>query len=170
MFSSNDTPAEEFELVFTDPLALERISREKNTPAAPLPPDRPILLDMGTLAWGEEVTVTVERLDSPCPPAPLPAVYASAVFPGDLPLPLLIRQRQAGDAILSHGMTKKLKKLLNEKDIPTHLRDRLPVICLGDGTPLWYPSVAFKDGYPPPTEGPCIRITVRRKPPRGFQK
>ena len=29
--------AEEFELVFTDPLALERISREKNTPAAPLP-------------------------------------------------------------------------------------------------------------------------------------
>ena len=141
-----------------------------DTPAAPPLPDQPLLLDVGTVAWGEEVTVTVERLDSPCPPDPHPAVYASAVFPGDLPLPLLVRQRQAGDFILSHGMTKKLKKLLNEKDIPPHLRDRLPVICLGDGTPLWYPSVAFKDGYPPPTEGPCIRITVRREPPRGFQK
>ena len=145
-----------------------------DTPTAPLPPDQPLLLAEGTLAWGQDVTVTVERLDFPIPLNADPTVYASAIFPEDLPLPLLVRQRQAGDTILSHGMTKKLKKLLNEKDIPPHLRDRLPVICLADetrdGIPLWYPSVAFKDGYPPPTEGPCIRITVRRDPPRGFQK
>ena len=145
-----------------------------DTPCASLPPDEPVLLGEGILHWSDDVTITVERSASPLPADRDPAVYASAVFPGDLPLPLLIRKRQAGDTILSHGMTKKLKKLLNEKDVPPHLRDRLPVICLmGDppnGDPLWYPTVAFKDGYPSPTKGPCIRITVRRKFPHHFQK
>jgi hypothetical protein len=61
-------------------------------------------------------------------------------------------------------MHKKLKKLLNEKDIPLHLRDRIPLICLPDGSPdgepLWYPTVAFRDGYPAPAEGACLRVTV----------
>ena len=61
-------------------------------------------------------------------------------------------------------MTKKLKKLLCDKDVPLYLRDRIPLICLPDGTPLWYPSAAFRDGYPAPAEGPCVRITLYRMP------
>ena len=140
---------------------------------APLPPDEPMLLGEGCIRWGEDITVTVERTTLPLTPEEDPTVYATAVFPPDLPLPLIVRRRQAGDVILSHGMTKKIKKLLNEKDIPPHLRDRLPLICLSDDpssehAPLWYPSVAFRDGYPAPVEGSCIRITVRRDIPRGI--
>jgi hypothetical protein len=66
-------------------------------------------------------------------------------------------------------MHKKLKKLLCDKHIPPHLRDVIPLICLPSedvgGCPLWYPAAAFRDGYPPPTEGACLRITIflRRK-------
>ena len=134
----------------------------------PPPPDTPMLLNEGALSWSEDVTITLERTDASITPEDDPTVYASALFPPDLPLPPTVRARQAGDTILSHGMTKKLKKLLNEKNIPLHLRDRLPLICLSgespEDIPLWFPSVAFRDGYPSPTEGACIRITVYRKP------
>jgi tRNA(Ile)-lysidine synthase len=129
----------------------------------PLPPDEPVALDEGTTPWGD-VTVTVERCEQPLRPCEGKDVFASAVFPATLPLPLTARGRRAGDTILSHGMTKKLKKLLCDKDVPLYLRDRIPLICLPDGTPLWYPSAAFRDGYPAPTEGPCVRITLYRMP------
>ena len=139
-----------------------------DTRDTPPPPDTPMLLNEGTLSWSEDVTVTLEHTDVSIIPKDDPTVYASALFPSNLPLPLILRKRQAGDTILSHGMTKKLTKLLNEKNIPLHLRDRLPLICLSgetpEGIPLWFPSVAFRDGYPSPTEGPCIRIAVYRKP------
>jgi hypothetical protein len=57
-------------------------------------------------------------------------------------------------------MNKKLKKLLCDKNIPPHLRDTLPLLCLPDGAPLWYPAAAFRDGFPAPREGACLRITV----------
>lgn len=126
--------------------------------------DGPALLDEGVTAWGD-VRITVERSDRLLTPADGEGVYASAVFPASLPLPLTARKRRAGDTILSHGMTKKLKKLLCDKDVPLHLRDRIPLICLPggspDGEPLWYPGAVFRDGYPAPTQGACIRITVR---------
>ena len=124
----------------------------------------PTLIREGCTPWGDGVTVTVE--DSPTLLSPLegPTVFASAIFPASLPLPLLARRREAGDTILSHGMTKKLKKLLCDKSIPLHLRDRIPLLCIPDGSPngepLWYPGAAFRDGYPSPGEGPCRRITV----------
>ena len=126
-----------------------------------LPPDEALLPDEGVITWGKSFTVTVERSPVPLLPCKDGTCYASAVFPADLPTPLFLRKRQAGDTILSHGMTKKLKKLLCDKDIPPHLRDLLPMICLPDGEPLWYPRAAFRDGFPAPTEGPCVRITVR---------
>ena len=134
-----------------------------DAPAAPPPPEEPVPLDEGMTQWGS-VVITVERSDGLLPPDQGYDVFASAVFPADLPLPLLLRGRRAGDAILSHGMTKKLKKLLCDKDIPPHLRERIPLICLPDGEPLWYPRAAFRDGFPAPTEGPCVRITVRYTP------
>ena len=134
-----------------------------DAPAAPPPPEEPVPLGEGMTQWGS-VVITVERSDGLLPPDQGYDVFASAVFPADLPLPLLLRGRRAGDAILSHGMTKKLKKLLCDKDIPPHLRERIPLICLPDGEPLWYPRAAFRDGFPAPTEGPCVRITVRYTP------
>ncbi len=123
--------------------------------------DEPVPLTEGTTLLASGFSVTVEYSDAPLSPAEGYDVFASAIFPAGLPLPLLARKRQEGDVILSHGMHKKLKKILNEKDIPPHLRDRVPLICLSDGSPLWYPRAAFRDGYPAPAAGPCLRITVR---------
>lgn len=133
-------------------------------PADPSPLAAPLLLQEGITPWGRDGTVTVER--SPVLLSPLEGngIQGSAVFPADLPLPLLLRKRKAGDVILSHGMHKKLKKLLCDKGIPPHLRDRIPLFCIpngtSDGDPLWYPGAVFRDGYPAPSEGACLRITV----------
>lgn len=128
----------------------------------------PLPLAEGLNPWNDTFTVAVERSPVLLPPLEGQTVYASAVFPADIPQPLLARGRREGDVILSHGMRKKLKKLLNEKGIPPHLRDRVPLICLPAGnpdgnpvgSPLWYPRAAFRDGYPAPASGPCLRVTV----------
>ena len=127
----------------------------------PVLSDEPVPLAAGVTLLASGFSVTVEYSDTPLSPAEGYDVYASAVFPAELPTPLLARKRQEGDTILSHGMHKKLKKVLNEKDIPLHHRDRIPLICLPDGSPLWYPRAVYRDGYPAPKEGPCLRITVR---------
>ncbi len=131
---------------------------------APTPcPLRP--LDPGLTVWQASeprITVEIEMLegkptDAPAEPLTGGTVFASAVFP---PMPLAARTREAGDVILSHGMTKKLKKIICDRHIPTELRDRLPLFCLPDGTPLWFPGAAFRDGYPPPADGRALRVTV----------
>ena len=127
----------------------------------PVLSDEPVPLAEGVTLLASGFSVTVEYSDTPLSPAEGYDVYASAVFPAELPTPLLARKRQEGDTILSHGMHKKLKKILNEKDIPLHHRDRVPLICLPDGSPLWYPRAVYRDGYPAPKDGPCLRITVR---------
>ena len=127
----------------------------------PVLSDEPVPLAEGVTLLASGFSVTVEYSDTPLSPAEGYDVYASAVFPAELPTPLLARKRQEGDTILSHGMHKKLKKVLNEKDIPLHHRDRIPLICLPDGSPLWYPRAVYRDGYPTPKDGPCLRITVR---------
>ncbi len=123
----------------------------------------PIALYEGETIWDHGRTVIrIERTQAPCEPISGDHVIASAVFPA-LDLPLWARPREAGDIIRSHGMRKKLKKLLCDKGIPPHLRDRLPLICQGDGlTPLWYPTVAFADGFSPPKEGPALRVSIIR--------
>ncbi len=126
----------------------------------PPAPAAPVILPEGITPWGKGVRIVVEKSASPLPPAEGDGVWASAVFPADLPTPLRARCRQAGDEILSHGMHKKLKKLLCDKGIPPHLRDAIPLICLPDGSPLWYPGAVFRDGYPPPRDGGCVRVTV----------
>ncbi len=134
--------------------------RLAEAPAAPAAPAAPVTLPEGITSWREDVRIAVERSPTLLPPRAEDGVWASAVFPTCLPLPLIARPRQAGDEILSHGMHKKLKKLLCDKGIPLHLRDVIPLICLPDGSPLWYPGAVFRDGYPPPREGGCVRVTV----------
>jgi tRNA(Ile)-lysidine synthetase-like protein len=79
-------------------------------------------------------------------------VLASAVFPADLPQPLWARRRRPGDTLLSHGMTKKLKKVLCDQHMPLPLRDRLPLICLPAGIPAGIPPEGA-DSASPPTGG-----------------
>jgi tRNA(Ile)-lysidine synthetase-like protein len=136
-------------------------------PSVPLSPEpRPLfegdtLWDAGS-ADTPAILVRVEASPTPLPPLEGSDVPASAVFPRDLlPLPLYARPRRAGDVILSHGMTKHLKKLLCDKGVPLSLRDRLPLILLPDAeTPLWYPPAAFRAGFPPPKDGACLRVTL----------
>ena len=42
-------------------------------------------------------------------------------------------------------MTKKLKRILSDRHIPSHLRQRLPVIC-DDGGVLTIPGIVARDG------------------------
>lgn len=128
---------------------------------APPPPATPLF--MGDTRWGDGRLLIRLSQDPIMPPlAEDEQLVATAGFPADsLPLPLWARTRAAGDIILNHGMHKKLKKLLCDKGVPPHLRDRLPLICYGEAmTPLWYPTVAFADGFPPPTEGSVLRVSV----------
>lgn len=126
----------------------------------PLP--SPVRLDTGDTLWdGGRMIIRTERLPVPAEPLQGDNILASAVFPMDkLSLPLWARPRQAGDILRHHGVGRKLKKLLCDKNIPPSLRDRIPLICLPDMTPLWFPTAGFADGFPPPTEGCAIRITV----------
>ncbi len=121
-------------------------------------------LPMGVTVWNEafpRITVEVASSEAPLPAVDDAEVFATAFFPMALSATLTARGREPGDVILSHGMTKKLKKLICDKHIPMNLRDCLPLVCLDDGTPLWYPGVAYRDEYPAPQDGPATRITVR---------
>ncbi len=42
---------------------------------------------------------------------------------------LYIRSRRDGDRIFHGGMTKKVKRILCDRHIPSHLRDIIPIIC-----------------------------------------
>ena len=46
---------------------------------------------------------------------------------------LLVRSRQDGDKIVHGGMTKKLKTVMTDRHIPSHLRDKMPIICDSKG-------------------------------------
>lgn len=120
------------------------------------------------IAGGFAFSVRLEQAAQPLQPDSGADVVASAVFPPDLPQPLTLRRRRPGDTVLSHGMTKKLKKVLCEKQVPPALRDALPLVCLPGGAPdappvpLWFPTAVFRDGWRAPTAGACLRLTVRR--------
>ena len=128
------------------------------------PPPSSIPLCEGDNFWdGGHMIIRIASTHTP--PADGEALIAEACFPVDkLPLPLWARPREAGDIIHSHGMHKKLKKLLCDKGIPLHLRDRLPLICYGEEKiPLWYPTVAFADGFLPPDTGKAWHISIINK-------
>ena len=121
----------------------------------------PTLLYEGDTLW-DNGRMLIRLSREALPPPEQGRLIAAAVFPAHkLPLPLLARPREAGDIILNHGMHKKLKKLLCDKGIPRHLRDRLPLICFGEEMhPLWYPTVAFADGFPPPIREAALYMHI----------
>lgn len=163
--ATSDIPTTLYAVIRGGRLIWESHSRPAvlDLPTCPLP--------LGTTLWcsadsaSPAVSLHVEIMGAPAAPYQGDGVWASAIFPADrITLPLVLRPRGEGDVLRSHGMTKKLKKMLCDKNIPNDLRNRLPLICLSDGTPLWFPGVAFRDGYPPPADGQALRITVYLTP------
>ncbi len=60
--------------------------------------------------------------------------------------PLSVRSKKEGDTIKSGKMTKKLKKLFTDNHIPSHLRGKIPLICLNDKI-ICVPALAVADGF-----------------------
>ena len=58
---------------------------------------------------------------------------------------LFCRPRRSGDKIKQGGFSKDVRKLMSERKLPLNERQRLPIICDGDGI-LWIPDVALRDG------------------------
>lgn len=61
------------------------------------------------------------------------------------------RSRSPGDVILMGGMHRKVRKLYNAKAVPPRLRERLPMLCDGEGI-LWAPYLGWRDGARPQGE------------------
>ena len=57
---------------------------------------------------------------------------------------LTARNRRDGDVIIDGGMSKKLKKLMCDKKVPIEERNRLPLICDGEGI-IYVPFCAIAD-------------------------
>ena len=55
-----------------------------------------------------------------------------------------MRFRREGDTVRIGGMTRRVKKLMNEAKIPPESRGRLPVLC-DDGGILWIPGLPCRD-------------------------
>ena len=69
--------------------------------------------------------------------------------------PLYARSRAEGDTICHGKLTKKLKKLFCEKKIPSHKRDKTPIICDDNGI-VAVAKVAIRDG----AKGKDIKIKL----------
>lgn len=68
------------------------------------------------------------------------------------------RSRQAGDVILLRGMHRKLRRMYAAAGVPTDLRERIPLLCDGEGV-LWAPLVGVRDGVEETPQGWKIEIT-----------
>ena len=68
------------------------------------------------------------------------ASLKSAIIVGDL----FIRNKLSGDTCYFRGMTHKLKKLFNDRKIPTELRASIPVLCDEKGV-VWIPGFGVRD-------------------------
>ncbi len=58
---------------------------------------------------------------------------------------LLVRNKKDGDKMIQGKMTKKLKTIFCDKHIPSHHRDKIPLICDEKGI-LHIPMLATRDG------------------------
>ena len=58
---------------------------------------------------------------------------------------LIARSRRDGDTVKHGRVTKKVKKILSEKKIPSHLRDKIPLLCDSEGI-IAIPEIITRDG------------------------
>ncbi|MBQ8690143.1 MAG: tRNA lysidine(34) synthetase TilS [Clostridia bacterium] len=64
---------------------------------------------------------------------------------------LHVREKQDGDSYRYGGMTRRLKKIFNDRKIEACDRSRVPVICDSEGI-LWVPGLPLRDGISQPRE------------------
>ena len=57
---------------------------------------------------------------------------------------LYVREKRDGDSYVYGKMTRKLKKLFNDKSIPLDVRSLIPVICDEKGI-IWVPGFGVRD-------------------------
>ena len=57
---------------------------------------------------------------------------------------LYIRNRKNGDSYRTSGMTKRVKRMLCDADIPRSVREKIPVLCDDEGI-LWIPGFRVRD-------------------------
>lgn len=72
------------------------------------------------------------------------------------------RPRRSGDTLRLGGMTRSLKKLLIDRKIPRHLRDRLPVIADERG-PIAVYKLGMDRNYLPDKGDPAIIIKIEER-------
>lgn len=58
---------------------------------------------------------------------------------------LYVRNKKDGDKMIQGKMTKKLKTIFCDRHIPSHHRDKIPLICDEKGI-LYIPAIATRDG------------------------
>ena len=58
---------------------------------------------------------------------------------------LFVRKRRDGDSYVYGGITRKLKKLFNDKSVSPQKRDLIPILCDANGI-LWVPGFRVRDG------------------------
>lgn len=72
--------------------------------------------------------------------------------------PLAVRSRRTGDTVKHGGMTKKIKRLFVDAHIPSHLRDKIPLILSG-GKIIAVPGICIADTY----SGKDYTVTIFEK-------
>lgn len=72
--------------------------------------------------------------------------------------PLYARSKKEGDKIKAGKMTKKLKQIFVDCRIPSHKRDKIPLICMGDSI-IAISGIVIADGY----KGNDLIINVFKK-------
>ncbi len=111
--------------------------------------------DIKTLSYSYELTSELTYLAEPdlyisvngqnAPNGFIPK-YKISLNSEKIKMPLTARSRKNGDTIKHGGMTKKIKKLFVDKHIPSHLRDKIPLI-LSDGKIIAVSGVCVGDAY-----------------------
>lgn len=76
---------------------------------------------------------------------------------------LYVRNKKDGDKMIQGKMTKKLKTIFCDKHIPSHHRNKIPLICDEQGI-LYIPTIATRDGAKSKNADTLIKIyRLRRK-------
>ena len=110
--------------------------------------------EIGELTYLPEpdLYISVNKEDAPSGYVPK---YKISLNSEKVKKPLTARSRKNGDTIKHGGMTKKIKKLFVDKHIPSHLRDKIPLI-LSDGKIIAVPGICVSDTH----SGKDLIITI----------
>jgi tRNA(Ile)-lysidine synthetase-like protein len=71
----------------------------------------------------------------------------------------VLRTRRPGDLFLWRGHHRKVKKLLCDTGVPCSVRDRLPMLCDGEGIVL-IPGIGVRDGAAAQTDVRPLYVSI----------